>query len=56
MTGHVAKNEVGLFSLRQLHSDSAVLGGEWVKLLQPEDGRQVAAHLWFVFNHQNLFS
>jgi hypothetical protein len=26
-----------------------------VKLLQPEDGCQVATHLRFVFNHQNLF-
>src|SRR4029077_1347370 len=30
---HVAKNEVGLFLLRQLDSDSAVLGGQWAKLL-----------------------
>src|ERR1700732_1479863 len=52
---HVAKNEVGLLLLRQLDSDSAVLGGQCAKLLQPEDGHQVAAHLWFVFNYQNLF-
>ena len=52
---HVAKNQVGLFLLRQLDSDLAVLGGQWVKLLKPEDGRQVATHLRFVFNHQNLF-
>src|SRR5262249_51975136 len=43
------------FFLSQLHTHSAVLGWERLKLLQSEDGRQVAPHLWFVFNHQNLF-
>jgi len=52
---HIAKNEVGLLLLRQIDADAAVFGGQWAKLLQPKDGRQIAKHLQFIFNYQNPF-
>ena len=52
---HIAKNEVGLLLLRQIDAEAAVFGGQWTKLLQPKDGRQIAKHLQFIFNYQNPF-
>src|SRR5260221_6858688 len=51
---HVTKNEVRLFLLRQLDSDSAVLGRRWAKLFSPEEGRQVSTHLWLVLDEQQM--
>ena len=36
-------------------ADAAVFGGQWAKLLQLKDGRQIAKHLQFIFNYQNPF-
>ena len=52
---YVAQDEVGHFLFCQLRANAAILGGDRLKLLQPENRRQVASHLRLVFDYQNLF-
>src|ERR1700751_2564466 len=52
---YLRKNEVRFFLFSQFDDNPAVLGRERLKLLQLQDRRQVAPHLWLALDYQNLF-